>query len=66
MSQKQTTTSSKAILNIFNLQLKLNFTSQDIDFARRLGKKENNKLRPIYFHLYFRKKSLKSFRIKKD
>lgn len=45
------------ILNILNIQMKLNFSSQDIDFARRLGKRVNgNKPRPILVSFIWFKK----------
>lgn len=53
------------ILNILNLQLSLNFTSQDIDFARRLGKKESNKQRPILVTFLWYKKVIEILANKK-
>lgn len=48
----------KAILNLINNQIKIECKTDDIDFIRRMGKKHQNKTRPIIMGLTSQRKKI--------
>lgn len=64
--EKNYTELENIILNIFNVRMNLNFSNQDIDYARRIGKINPNKCRPILVSFIWYKKVIELLSHKKN